>query len=476
MDKFELKIDAAQKAFAFWRTVPAPKRGELIRTFGNILRKNKDDLARNIVNDSKKIWVEALGEVQEAIDMCDFAVGLSRQVGGLTLPSERPNHSMQERWHPLGVVGVISAFNFPVAVWAWNFCLAIICGNAVVWKPSEKGESCAAKCQDLWIKTVSEYGFHGHVDNLEQDVLIKDLMQVIYGGREAAIAIADDPRFSLVSATGSCEMGKNIGQRVARRLGKCLLELGGNNAAIISDKADIDLAVRSCVFAAVGTAGQRCTSLRRALVHEKVYDEFVTKMKAAYDSIKIGDPMIPGSLVGPVIDKNAYHRINTVVQTLKKDDVQVFGGELRELALKGPKGEVEEYYVKPAIAELETDHPLMYQETFGPILYVMKYKTLSDAIKMQNSVSQGLSSCIFTKDMQEAETFISAVGSDCGIANINTSTSGAEIGGAFGGEKDTGGGRESGSDAWKNYMRRQTITINYGNELPLAQGIKFDLT
>lgn len=472
MDKFELKIDAAQKAFAYWHTIPAPKRGELIRIFGNVLRERKNELAKVIVKDSKKIWAEALGEVQEAIDMCDFAVGLSRQIGGLTLPSERPNHTLQERWHPLGLVGVISAFNFPVAVWAWNFCLAIVCGNAIVWKPSEKGENCARTCGDAWTRAVAIFAKNSPDEYYDRIQTMVDLSQIVFGGKEAAIAIADDKRFNLVSATGSCEMGRNVGQRVARRLGKCLLELGGNNCAIISDKADIDLAVRSCVFAGVGTAGQRCTSLRRALVHEAVYDEFVTKMKKAYGSVSIGNPLDQKNLMGPVIDKAAYHKVSEVVKTLKRDGVEVFGGELTEMALT-ELGEL--YYVTPAIAELTFDHPLMFMETFGPILYVMKYKKLDEAFAKQNAVTQGLSSCIFTKDLQEAERFISAVGSDCGIANINTATSGAEIGGAFGGEKDTGGGRESGSDAWKNYMRRQTITVNYGNDLPLAQGIKFDV-
>lgn len=415
----------ADKAYKWWRDVPAPKRGELIRVFGNLLREHKQDLAKTVTQESKKTFVESLGEVQEAIDMCDFATGLSRQIGGLTLPSERPNHSMQERWHPLGVVGVITAFNFPVAVWAWNFCLAIICGNSVVWKPSERSEQCATDCQHIFNLACNAWG----------DDSAKELLQVVNGGSDAAIKIAENPGIALVSATGSCEMGRNIYPRVARRLGKCLLELGGNNAAIVTPSADMELTVKACTFAAVGTSGQRCTTLRRAFVHESRYDEFVSKMKSAYSSITIGDPMDPAVLMGPLID-----------------------------------GRV----VNPRLVEKTKQDSLMKTETFEPILYVIGYETLEEAIELQNDVPQGLSSCIFTQDVKEMEHFLSAHGSDCGIANVNIGPSGAEIGMAFGGEKDTGGGRESGSDAWKSYMRRQSITINYGDELPLAQGVKFD--
>ena len=466
-NEFNSKINNCQSAYMWWRDVPAPKRGELIRLFGNALRRNKEDIADLIVDEARKIYSEAMGEVQEVIDMCDFAVGLSRQIGGLTLPSERPNHSMQERWHPLGIVGVISAFNFPVAVWGWNFCLAIICGNAVVWKPSDKTEKCAEKCLEIWNELVEE-----HYSNDEA----KWLLQIVYGSKKQAEWIADNKKVALVSATGSCAMGKNIYQRVAKRLGKCLLELGGNNAAIISNKADIDLAVKACTFGAVGTAGQRCTTLRRAFVHKDVYKEFVSKMKKAYASIAIGDPKFDGILMGPVIDENSCDKFEAVIAELKKlGGVTITGGKVRE-KIKDDGREGFDCYLEPAIVEIPAVIGLMDEETFGPLLYVMKYTDLDTAIAIQNNVPQGLSSCIFTKDVQEMEHFISAHGSDCGIANINIGPSGAEIGGAFGGEKDTGGGRESGSDSWKNYMRRQTITINYGNDLPLAQGIEFNLS
>jgi aldehyde dehydrogenase (NAD+) len=427
LEKSMHKIQTATEAYKWWRDIPAPKRGELIRVFGNLLREHKQALASTVTAESKKTYTEALGEVQEAIDMCDFATGLSRQIGGLTLPSERPNHSMQERWHPLGVIGVITAFNFPVAVWAWNFCLAIICGNSVVWKPSERSEQCARDCQEIFNLACDAW------DNNSEPA--KQLLQIINGGSEAAIELAENPSVALVSATGSCEMGRNIYPRVAQRLGKCLLELGGNNAAIITPSADMELTVKACTFAAVGTSGQRCTTLRRAFVHSSRYDEFVTKIKSAYATIPSGDPMDPKVLMGPLISGR---------------------------------------FVEPLIVEKTQQDDIMRTETFEPILYVMKYDTLEQAIHLQNDVPQGLSSCIFTQDIKEMEHFISAHGSDCGIANVNIGPIGAEIGGAFGGEKDTGGGRESGSDSWKSYMRRQTITINYGNDLPLAQGVKFD--
>lgn len=454
----------AKNVFKWWRDVPAPNRGELIRIFGNVLREELNKVGSVVTKESRKITVEGVGEVQEAIDMCDFAVGLSRQLYGLTMPSERPEHRLQELWHPIGPVGVITAFNFPVAPWAWNFCLAIVCGNPVIWKPSDKTEECAKICLRIWKKAVEEWAGDSQAENL---------LQLVFGGKKQAEWIADDPNIKLVSATGSVEMGKALSPRVAKRLGKVLLELGGNNAAIVSDQANLGLAIRACVFSAVGTAGQRCTTLRRVFVHSDVYREFVDGLVSAYGKIVPGDPENPKVLMGPLISKESFNAMHNVITECKQANYVVHGGDRVLPAYK--LGGKDEYYVQPAIIELDKPDIHTQEETFAPILYVMPYTNLGDAIEMQNSVPQGLSSCIFTTDMQEMEHFISAHGSDCGIANVNIGPSGAEIGGAFGGEKDTGGGRESGSDAWKSYMRRQTVTINYGNQLPLAQGIKFDV-
>lgn len=438
-----------------WKTTPAPKRGELIRLFGNNLRKNLISLSKDVTRESRKILVEGIGEVQEVIDMCDFAVGLSRQLYGLTMPSERKDHRLQEIWNPLGVVGVITAFNFPVAPWGWNFCLAIICGNSVIWKPSPRTMKVSYKCKEIWNETVKEFGMP-----------VKDLLQVIDGANPEAEWMADDERINLLSATGSCEMGRALAPRVSARLGKGLYELGGNNAMIVSQYANLDLASRAIVFSAVGTCGQRCTSLRRLIVHESIYDILLPKLKKSYSNLPIGDPINRKNLVGPLIDNKALTKMQDVLTKCVEIGYKVHGGE--------PLPDLGDSYVKPALVEVDDQSGLVKQETFAPILYIMKYKTLDEAINLHNDVPQGLSSCIFTNNIQEAETFISAVGSDCGIVNINIGPSGAEIGGAFGGEKDTGSGRESGSDAWRQYMRRSTVTTNYGKELPLAQGIVFD--
>jgi aldehyde dehydrogenase (NAD+) len=463
-DDYNEIVKKSINAFKWWRDIPAPQRGELIRIYGNVLREELNKIGNLVTKESRKIKVEGVGEVQEAIDMCDFAVGLSRQLYGLTMPSERPEHRLQELWQPLGPVGVITAFNFPVAPWAWNFCLAIVCGNPVIWKPSDKTEECAKICLRLWKIAVEEWGI---------DERAVDLLKLVLGGKKQAEWIADDSNIKLVSATGSVEMGKALSPRVAKRLGKILLELGGNNAAIVSNKANLDLAVRACTFSAVGTAGQRCTTLRRVFVHRDVYTEFVDRLIKAYTKIVPGDPENINVLMGPLISKESFDAMHNVISECKQAGYIVHGGERVLPAYK--LGGKDEYYVSPAIVELEKPNVYTSLETFAPILYVMPYQHLRDAIEMQNNVSQGLSSCIFTTNMQEMEHFISAHGSDCGIANVNIGPSGAEIGGAFGGEKDTGGGRESGSDAWKSYMRRQTVTINYGDQLPLAQGIKFDV-
>ena len=438
-----------------WKTIPAPKRGELIRLFGNNLRKNLISLSKDVTIESRKILVEGIGEVQEVIDMCDFAVGLSRQLYGLTMPSERKDHRLQEIWNPLGVVGVITAFNFPVAPWGWNFCLSIICGNSVIWKPSPRTMKVSYKCKEIWNETVKEFGMP-----------VKDLLQVIDGTNPEAEWMADDNRINLLSATGSCEMGKALAPRVSARLGKGLYELGGNNAMIVSQYANLNLASRAIVFSAVGTCGQRCTSLRRLIVHESIYDTLLPKLKKSYSNLPIGDPINKKNLVGPLIDQQALTKMQDALTKCVEIGYKVHGGE--------PLPDLGDSYVKPAIVEANNQSELIKRETFAPILYIIKYKTLEEAINLHNDVPQGLSSCIFTDNIQEAETFISAVGSDCGIVNINIGPSGAEIGGAFGGEKDTGGGRESGSDAWRQYMRRSTVTTNYGKELPLAQGIVFD--
>ncbi len=436
-----------------WREVPAPRRGELLRVFGNQLRESQEDIAHCIMTDAKKIRAEALGEVQEAIDMCDFAVGLSRQLYGLTIASERPEHKLQEAYHPLGVIGVITAFNFPCAVWAWNHCLSMVCGNSVVWKGSPKALNVTAACKKAWDQAVQ---------NCMPGEGFEDLLQLIDGHKEQAEWMADDPRISLLSATGSTEMGKALAPRVAARLGKALYELGGNNGMIVSQHGNLDLAVRAIVFGAVGTAGQRCTTLRRLIVQEQVYDELLTKLKPAYASLPVGDQFKADTLVGPLIDAGAVEKMQSALSSAREKGYIVHGGE-----------SLGDCLVRPAIVEASEQCELVRTETFAPILYVLKYSKLEEAIQLHNGVPQGLSSCIFTDNLQEAETFTSAVGSDCGIVNVNIGPSGAEIGGAFGGEKETGGGRESGSDAWKQYMRRSTITINYGKSLPLAQGIKF---
>ena len=437
-----------------WKKIPAPQRGEFIRQFGEQLRLQKELLAETITKEARKIKTESLGEVQEAIDMCDFAVGLSRQLYGLTIQSERPEHKLQEVYNPLGVVGVITAFNFPCAVWAWNHCIAMVCGNSVVWKGSPKSTEVTGRCKWAWDKAISECFF--------PDEKFKDLLQIVDGDKTEAEWMADDSRINLLSATGSTAMGKALAPRVSARMGKGLYELGGNNGMIVSRYANIDLAVRGIVFGAVGTAGQRCTTLRRLIVHNSVYDVLLQKLKSAYASLPVGDNFKEETLVGPLINQESADRMQSVLQQAKEKGYTVHGGEV-----------VEGCTVRPAIVEATEQCDLVKTETFAPILYVLKYNDLEEAISIHNAVPQGLSSCIFTDNVQEAETFTSAVGSDCGIVNINIGPSGAEIGGAFGGEKDTGGGRESGSDAWKQYMRRSTVTINYGKSLPLAQGIKF---
>ncbi|MBI3708564.1 MAG: aldehyde dehydrogenase family protein [Proteobacteria bacterium] len=453
------KIAKARAAFLEWRRVPAPRRGELIRLFGEDLRKYKAALGELVTIENGKILEEGKGEVQEMIDICDFAVGLSRQLYGLTIASERPGHRMMETWHPLGVTGVITAFNFPVAVWAWNFALAIVCGNPVVWKPSEKTPLTALACQRIFEQTAHRFG-----------AVPAHLSQVVLGKREAGMKIVDDSRVPLVSATGSSRMGHEVGPRVAARFGRALLELGGNNGMIVAPTADLDLAVRAITFSAVGTAGQRCTTLRRLIVHDTIYDRLLPRLKKVFDSVKVGNPLESGTLVGPLIDGAAFERMQSALARARVDGGAVSGGQ-RQLENVHPHA----HYVRPAIVEMPQQTAIVREETFAPILYTMKYRELADAVRLHNDVPQGLASCIFTGDVREAETFVSTEGSDCGIVNVNIGPSGAEIGGAFGGEKETGGGRESGSDAWKAYMRRATNTINYSRELPLAQGISFDV-
>jgi len=455
----EAKIAAADAAFRSWRTVPAPRRGELVRLLGEELRAAKDALGRLVTLEAGKIFEEGRGEVQEMIDICDFALGLSRQLYGLTIASERPGHRMMETWHPLSPIGVITAFNFPVAVWSWNAALALVCGDPVVWKPSEKTPLTALACQALFARALKRFG-----------EAPAGLLQIVIGGREAGEGIAADPRLRLVSATGSCRMGKALAPVVAARTGRCLLELGGNNAAIVAPTADLDLAVRGITFSAVGTAGQRCTSLRRVIAHADIKEGLLARLKAAYGSVKIGDPLEQGTLVGPLIDRSAFERMQAALATARKDGGKVHGGA-RVLAERNS----EAYYVAPAIVDMPGQTEIVREETFAPILYIMSYRSFEEAIAIQNGVDQGLASSVFTNDLREAEAFMSAAGSDCGIVNVNIGPSGAEIGGAFGGEKDTGGGRESGSDAWKAYMRRATNTINYSRELPLAQGIRFEV-
>jgi aldehyde dehydrogenase (NAD+) len=437
----------AQRAFLTWRAVPAPRRGELVRLLGEELRTAKKPLARLVTLEAGKIVQEGLGEVQEMIDICDYAVGLSRQLFGLTIASERPDHRMMEQWHPLGVVGVITAFNFPVAVSAWNAALALVCGDPVIWKPSEKTPLCAAAVMALAKRATERFG-----DAPE------GLLQCVQGGRGVGQALVDDPRVSLLSATGSTAMGREVGPRVAKRFGRSLLELGGNNAMIVAPSADLKLAERAILFSAAGTAGQRCTTLRRLIVHDSIADELVARLGRLFANIAIGDPRDEGTLIGPLIDQGAYDAMRRACPDVERIDAG-HGG----------------YYVRPAIVEVDEQEGMVLQETFAPILYVLRYRDFDYAILMNNSVVQGLSSSIFTNDLKEAERFLSAAGSDCGIANVNIGPSGAEIGGAFGGEKETGGGRESGSDSWRAYMRRATNTINYGDQLPLAQGIRFDV-
>ena len=452
-------IGAAHEAFLVWRMVPAPKRGELVRCFGEELRAAKPALGRLVTIENGKILQEGLGEVQEMIDICDFAVGLSRQLYGLTIASERPGHRMMETWHPLGVCGIISAFNFPVAVWAWNAALALACGNAIVWKPSEKTPLTALATNALLARAAARVGG-----------LPNGLSQLLIGGSELGELLASEARIAQLSATGSTRMGHAVAPVVANRLGRSLLELGGNNAAIICPSADPALVERAVLFSAVGTAGQRCTTLRRAFVHESIYDTLVPRLAKSYARVRVGNPLETATLVGPLIDAGAFKGMETALAAARSEGAQVHGGG--RVTVDGCEGG---YYVRPALAEMPAQSPIVGRETFAPILYVMRYKELGEAIALHNAVPQGLASSIFTNDVREAETFLSSAGSDCGIANVNIGPSGAEIGGAFGGEKDTGGGRESGSDAWKAYMRRATNTINYSRDLPLAQGIRFEL-
>jgi aldehyde dehydrogenase (NAD+) len=454
---FDYIIETAENAFLEWRSWPAPKRGEIVRQIGNELRKDKAILGKLVSYEMGKSLQEGMGEVQEMIDICDFAVGLSRQLYGRTMHSERPGHRMYEQYHPLGIVGIISAFNFPVAVWSWNSMVAMVCGDVCIWKPSEKTPLCAVACQQIISKVFKE------------NQVPEGVCSLVSGGREVGEWMCAEPKVALVSATGSTRMGKAVSVATGARLGRALLELGGNNAIIISKYADLNIALVGCLFGAAGTAGQRCTTTRRLIIHEDIYDSFKKKLVNSYKQLKIGDPLKEENHVGPLIDKDAVDTYLKAIEQVKKE-----GGKF---ALPGGvlsgKGFESGCYVKPCIAEVTNDMEIVQHETFAPILYLIKYKTLEEAIALQNGVPQGLSSAIFTLDLREAEIYLSSVGSDCGIANVNIGTSGAEIGGAFGGEKETGGGRESGSDAWKAYMRRQTNTINYSDKLPLAQGIKF---
>ncbi|MDI4666321.1 aldehyde dehydrogenase family protein [Xanthobacter autotrophicus] len=458
-DPVEAAIGRAHAAFLHWRSVPAPRRGELVRLLGEELRAAKADLAALVTLEAGKIASEGAGEVQEMIDICDFATGLSRQLHGLTIATERPDHRMMETWHPMGVVGVISAFNFPVAVWSWNAALALVCGNAVVWKPSEKTPLTALAVDAIFARAAARFGDAP-----------AGIATLVLGGREAGEALVDDPRVGVVSATGSTAMGRAVAPRIARRFGRAILELGGNNAAIVCPSADLDLTLRAVAFAAMGTAGQRCTSLRRLFVHESVYDALMPRLHRAYGSVPVGDPREAGTLVGPLIDEDAYTAMQSALE-----DARAAGGIVTGGARLGAEDALDAYYVRPALVEMPLQADCVAAETFAPILYVMRYAALDEAIALQNAVPQGLASSIFTTDLREAERFLSSTGSDCGIANVNIGPSGAEIGGAFGGEKETGGGREAGSDSWKAYMRRATNTINYGSRLPLAQGVTFEV-
>ncbi|MGU3492460.1 aldehyde dehydrogenase family protein [Xanthobacteraceae bacterium A53D] len=452
-------IATAHEAFLAWRAVPGPRRGELVRLLGEELRAAKADLGRLVTLEAGKITSEGLGEVQEMIDICDYAVGLSRQLQGLTIATERPDHRMMETWHPVGVVGVISAFNFPVAVWSWNAALALVCGDAVVWKPSEKTPLTALATQAIFEKAAARFGG-----------VPAGLSTLLIGGKAVGEALVSDVRVPVVSATGSTAMGRAVAPILAARFARAILELGGNNAAIVAPTADLDLAVRGIAFAAMGTAGQRCTTLRRLIVHESIYDTLLARLKPAYASVKVGDPGVEGTLIGPLIDKAAFDAMQGALDAARTQGGTVSGGGRVEA-----EGLPEAYYVRPALVEMPGQSDIVRHETFAPILYVMRYADFDAAIALHNGVPQGLSSSIFTNDLREAERFLSATGSDCGIANVNIGPSGAEIGGAFGGEKETGGGREAGSDSWKAYMRRATNTINYGSTLPLAQGVTFDV-
>jgi aldehyde dehydrogenase (NAD+) len=456
-EQYDQIVEQAEEAFAHWRMVPAPQRGEIVRQYGEALRRHKDDLGRLVSYEMGKSLTEGWGEVQEMIDICDFAVGLSRQLYGLTMHSERPLHRMYEQYHPLGIVGIISAFNFPVAVWSWNSMIALVCGDVTIWKPSEKAPLCGVACQNIWAQVA------------KSNDLPEGISSLINGDYTVGKFMTEDGRIPLVSATGSTRMGKQVAQTVGARLGKTLLELGGNNAMIITPSADMDLVLTGALFGAVGTCGQRCTSTRRLIVHEDRYEEVRDKLAAAYGQLSIGDPLDQNNHVGPLIDEDAVRMYLDAIEGIKAEGgtMIVEGGRL--------EGKGSDCYVKPCMAEVKSDSQMAQKETFAPILYLMKYRDLDEAIAIQNSVPQGLSSAIMTTNMRDSERFLSEAGSDCGIANVNIGTSGAEIGGAFGGEKETGGGRESGSDSWKAYMRRQTNTINYSTELPLAQGITFDI-
>jgi len=454
----EKAIAEARAAFLVWRNVPAPRRGELVRLLGEELRAELPRLGRLVTIETGKLLSEGFGEVQEMIDICTFAAGLSRQLAGLTVPSERAKHRMMETWHPLGVVGIISAFNFPVAVWSWNAALALVCGDSVVWKPSEKTPLTALATQAIFLRAAAKFGD-----------LPAGLSTLLIGGASVGQQLVDSPLIPLVSATGSTAMGRIVGPRVASRFGRSILELGGNNAAIVCPSADLDLSVRAIAFSAMGTAGQRCTTLRRLIVHESIFDTLVTRLKAVYASVVVGDPRDAGTLVGPLIDERSFLAMQEALNNAYNAGAEISGGGRIQ------QSSSDAFYVRPALVEIASQVEVVKRETFAPILYVMKYRDFDDALALHNDVPQGLSSSIFTMNLREAEQFLAATGSDCGIANVNIGTSGAEIGGAFGGEKETGGGRESGSDAWKQYMRRATNTINYGTDLPLAQGVSFDV-
>jgi aldehyde dehydrogenase (NAD+) len=454
------QISKAQSAFHAWRNVPAPRRGELVRLLGEELRAEKEALGRLVTIETGKLLSEGIGEVQEMIDICGFAIGLSRQLAGLTIASERANHRMMETWHPLGIVGIISAFNFPVAVWSWNAALALVCGNSIVWKPSEKTPLTALATQALFERAAAKYG-----------EIPGGLSSLLIGDANLGQLLVDSPKVPLVSATGSTAMGRAVAPRLAGRFAHAILELGGNNAAIICPSADLELVLRAVAFSAMGTAGQRCTTLRRLIVHESIYDELVARLKKVYLSVAVGDPRDSGTLVGPLIDGRAFDAMQNALHQSRDAGAVITGGERVQSQSESSNA----FYVRPALVEVASQLEFVKRETFAPILYVLKYSDFEQAIHLQNDVPQGLSSSIFTLNMREAERFLSTAGSDCGIANVNIGTSGAEIGGAFGGEKETGGGRESGSDAWKQYMRRATNTINYGTDLPLAQGVSFPI-